>query len=158
MTAKLHIERRDARKILGGVPERTFAKLEADGVIVAMQRGRGRRSSLYDLRVIVPAYVAHVSSQKVGDDRAARARRDDAQAKLHELRLARERGELIRRAPTIAEARTIVHAAKARLLALPHQLEQHGACTAEGKQLAEGIVREALEELSRWSLYEPKTA
>jgi hypothetical protein len=146
------IHRPEARKLLGGIPERTFATLEADGVIVAAVRGSGRKPSEYDPWVIVPAYVAYLqhTAGKNGGDREARARRDRSQAELNEMRLKEARRELLPREQVIRDGKAFVQAAKAKLLALPRRIAQAGLITVEQQPAAADVVREALEEMARW--------
>jgi phage terminase Nu1 subunit (DNA packaging protein) len=91
----IHIVRRpEAQKILG-LAARSFARLEAEGVIVPSSRGRPGKASSYDLAVVVPQYIQHLKSVSgQSAERAARARRDLAVAKLNELKLRERRGEL----------------------------------------------------------------
>jgi hypothetical protein len=146
-----HVHRKDAMRILDGIAERTFARLEAEGILVPFRRGKAGRPSIYDLTVIVPAYIQHVrSSVPASGDREARARRDNAQAELHELRLVERRKELLPREQVVAEGRAFIVATRAKLLALPRRLVQSGYVPAEQQAAVADLIREALEEMGRW--------
>lgn len=143
----LHVERAAARKILGGVPERTFAALETDGVIVPAQRGRGRRASVYDLRTIVPAYITHVTS-RAADDRAARTRKDTSVAELNELRLAKERRRVLPREQVLLEMQMVARAVTAKIRALVQRMLAAGLISDAAAPAVTALVNEALDELS----------
>lgn len=145
----LHVKRVAARRVLGGIPARTFAQMESEGIIVPIRRGRRGRPSIYDLAEIVPAYIAYVTSQR-SDAAEARARRDRSLADLNELRLAERRRKLLPRDQVVRDGVAIVTASRAKLLALPRRLSQAGL-PREYEPTATEIVREALEELSQMS-------
>lgn len=137
--------------ILGGLPDRTFARLEAESVIAPRVRGRGSRPSVYELDVIVPAYIEHLrSTAPATGDRLARARRDTSQSELNELRLLEKRKELLPRTQVVADGRAFIAAAKAKLLALPRRLVQAGLLPNEAQEHVSSLVGEALEEMARW--------
>lgn len=146
---RFHVRRLEARKILGGIAERTFAQLEAEGVIVPLRRGRGRRPSVYDLRVIVPAYLDYTSKSRVVSDREARAMRDRSLAELNDLRIKREKGQLIPRQQVIAEGQAYTKAWTAMIRALPRRMAQAGLVNGHQAQV-EGFCRDILSEISRW--------
>ncbi|MFB3816125.1 MAG: hypothetical protein ACE147_00560 [Candidatus Methylomirabilales bacterium] len=145
------IRRPEACRLLGGMAERTFAKLEADGVIVPTVRGSGRRPSEYDPFTIVPAYLGYLKTGKTASgDREARARRDRSQADLNELRLLEARKELLPRAQVVRDGKAFIVAAKAKLRALPRRMAQAGLVTLEQQPAVADLIREALEEMARW--------
>jgi phage terminase Nu1 subunit (DNA packaging protein) len=148
---KLHVQRPQARRVLGGVAERTFASLEQEGVLVAMKRGRGGRASVYDLEALVPAYLVHISKQRPTPERDARARRDMSQAEFTEMKLARERGELIERETVIKEGQAFCKAWSAKVRSWPRRARQQGIIVnAEQEAALTGLCRELLIEVSRW--------
>jgi hypothetical protein len=132
---------------------RTFDRLESEGVIAAASPGRGGRPSLYDLTVTVPAYLAHERKRLGAGVPAedARARRDRSQAELNELRLAEHRKELLPRERVVIEGQAFAKALQAKLRALPRRMVQAGIVTREHEPAAAALVREALEEISRWT-------
>jgi hypothetical protein len=146
----LTVTRSRARKLLGALPERTFARLEAEGVIVPKERGRGGRPSIYDLEVLVPAYVGYLSGQRPLSDREARSRKDLSQAELNELRLARERALLLPRDQVIAEGQAYVKAWTAKIRSLPRRLVQAGAVDREREPIAINLCLELLTEVSNF--------
>ena len=89
----LTIDRRGGWRLLG-ISERTFCRLEGAGLVKPVMPPSGRRPARYDLGELVLAYIAW----KLGSAESPRDRRERSQAELNELRLGRERGELLRRA------------------------------------------------------------
>lgn len=145
----LEVHRPQALKILV-VAERTFAKLEAEGVIVPARRGRGGRASVYSLETIVPAYLGYATAQRPSSDRDARSRRDVSQAELNELRLAVQRGELVTRDQVILEGQNYVKGWAAKVKALPRQLVQAGIVMQDQEAAVAALCREILTEISSW--------
>jgi phage terminase Nu1 subunit (DNA packaging protein) len=132
------------------VSVRTLASLEAERVIEPAERGKGRRRSMYALESIVPAYLAYRDRQVTGREVTPRDRRDLSVAGLNELRLARERGDLIEKDAIMRAGRGVVETARARLLRLPADLRRAGIVADDkGEAAAERAVRDALEELAR---------
>lgn len=147
----LAVHRTQAQRVLG-LPTRTFARLEAEGVIVPKRRGKPGVPSVYDLAVIVPAYVEYVrgTSGKAAGDREARARRDRSQADLNELRLMQARKELLPRDQVIRDDLAFIAAAMAKLGALPRRMVQAGIIPIEQQSAVADLIREAREEMARW--------
>ena len=146
------VTRVDARAFLGGIPERTFFKLESEGVIVASHRAGKGRASIYDLATVTPAYIAHLKAvSPVGGERESRSRRDLSQAELNELRLAERKQELLPRDQVVREGRAFVIAVRAKFLALPRRLVQGGYVPIEKQPAVAAMIREALEEMAKWN-------
>jgi hypothetical protein len=137
-----------------GLGLRTFDRLVSEGVLVATRTGRGGRASLFDLREIVPSFIAHERKHRAaagGGDETPRDRRDRAMAQVYELKLARERLELLPRDQVVAEGRQFVVAAMAKIRQLPRKLAQAGLIDREDEPAAMTLTKEAQEEISRWS-------
>jgi hypothetical protein len=133
------------------VSDRTFARLEAEGVIFALAPGSGRRSSTYDAYTIVRAYWAHRERQLMDGAESPRDRRDRSQAELNELRVEKERRVLLPRDQVVREGQRFVKAVAAKLRALPSRLVRAGIIAAAVQGAVEELIREALDEMSRWS-------
>jgi hypothetical protein len=144
------IHTHEIRKLLGNIPERTFAKLLSEGIITPAVRGSGRRPSEFVPFAAVQQYIAYLRSQGSGDDRHARARRDAAQAEMTELRLKVQRRELLPRDQVVREGRSFIVAARAKLLTIPYRLVSAGLVPANAQPKVEELLYEALEEMSRW--------
>lgn len=144
------VARVEAQRILDRIPTRTFARLEAEGVIVPKRRGKPGVQSIYDLATIVPAYIQHIKSATVSTDREARAQRDRAQAALHELRLKERSKDLLLRDQVVRDGRAFVLAARAKLLGLPRRMAQAGLVPAARQPIVADLLHEALEEMARW--------
>lgn len=133
-----------------GISDRTFRRLEAEGVIAASVSGDGRRPSIYDGVALHAAYLAHVERKAMGSNDTPRDRRDRSQAELNELRLAKERAELLPRDQVVREGQAFVKAAMAKLASLPARLVRVGAIPPSAESAAADVIREAREEMGRW--------
>jgi hypothetical protein len=145
----LEIARPQAVRLLG-ISTTTFYRLEGEGVLVATTKGTGKRHSMYDVYTLVPSYLAHRIRQLQGSLEHPRDRKDRSQAELNELRLARERREVLPRDQVVREGAAFIAAVQAKLRALPNALVRRGLLTAEAERPALEIVHEMLGELARW--------
>lgn len=145
----LAVTRPQAIRLLGVAP-RTFARLEAEGVVVAAVKGTGRRGSSYDAYGLVSAYLAHRERQLRGTVESSRDRRDRSQAELNELRLARERRALLPRDQVVREGQAFVKAVMATVRALPSRLVRAGVVAPAAEPKVAALLREAADEMSRW--------
>jgi len=120
--------------------------------VVATRPGRGGKPSLFDLSVVLPKYLEHVQrAGPAGGGRDARARRDNAQAALNELRLQRERGEVMGRAQVVAESQAFIRAAVSVLRQVPSKMARADLIAAAAVPTVAAFVDEGLTEISRWS-------
>jgi len=151
-TNTLIVDRRQLAKILG-VSVRHIATLEADGVIVPVLRGKGGRASTYALETVVPSYITSFSSAPaVGRDREARGRRDDAAARLMELRIAEQQGRLVDIETVIRDGRSHVLGWTAMVRSLPRQAVNTGVVTRENESRLAALCRQLLLEISKWKV------
>ena len=146
----LIVDRRELAKILG-IATRTLAELEGAGVIIPLRRGRGGRASTYAIEAVVPAYLAHVTQAPgTGAEREARRRRDQAQAQFTELKIAKERGELVDIEEVVAAGQAIVKSWTAKIRALPRGLVQTGVIQPDRESRVADQLRALLSEISSW--------
>lgn len=149
----------DARLVVGrpvacrllGVSDRTFSRLESEGVVVALVPGTGRKQSTYDAAAVVASYLSHREQKLTGSLDNPRDAKDRSQAELNQLRLARERRELLPRGQVISEGQSYVTAAVTKLRAVPSRLVSAGVVAADRIQDAEEAVEEAVSEMARWT-------
>lgn len=80
----------------------------------------------------------------------ARTRKVKTETQALELKLARQRGELVSRDQVILEGQTIVKGWRAKILALPRQLVLHGVIGPETESAVAQQLRDLLTEISRW--------
>jgi hypothetical protein len=146
----LPLSRPQAVRLLG-LSDRTFARLEAEGIITATRVRAGRRASTFDGYAVVRAYLAHRKRQLIGSNESPRDRRDKSQAELNELKLARERRTLLPREQVVQEGRSFVIAATAKIRALPRRLVQAGLIARTAEPDVAGLLSEAQQEIARWS-------
>jgi hypothetical protein len=133
-----------------GISDRTFSRLEAEGILTATTPGTGRRPSVYDAVALVQAYLRYRELKLTGTLESPRDRRDRSQAELNELRLARERGQLLPRADVIRDGARFIGAVTAKLRQLPARLARAGALQAGAERIVEEVVIEMQTEVTAW--------
>lgn len=144
------LDRRTLDARLAGVPFATGAK----------------NSKEYTLRAILDAFIAHAEgeitskkkpktdeekNQMAEDLLAARLRKENAEADLAEIKVAKEQGKLIE-ADRVSELwSNLVYAMRAKMLSLPGRasVQTAGLPQLKVELRLEEMVREALDELSR---------
>jgi phage terminase Nu1 subunit (DNA packaging protein) len=144
------VTRAQLAKVLG-VSVRTVANLEADEVLEPKRRGRGGRASLYDLKVAVPDYIAHVEHGKPGAaDKEARTRKDLATARLTELRYQREAGEMVPRDEAVFQGQQFSKAVAVGVRSIPRRLTHAGVIGREQEPAAAAVCRDLLKGMATW--------
>jgi phage terminase Nu1 subunit (DNA packaging protein) len=146
----LPVMRAQAVRLLG-LKDRTFARLEAEGILTATKRGTGRQPSEYDAFTLVPAYLAHQAHKLTGSLESPRDRAYLAQAKLAEFRLARERRHVLPREEYIRHGQQLAAAFTAQARNLPNRLVRAGVLTSAQEPEALAAVDEMLRNIARWS-------
>jgi phage terminase Nu1 subunit (DNA packaging protein) len=149
-TTNWTISRPEAVQLIG-VSTRTFDRLEAEGVVQPVTRRHGSLGATYDAVDVVARYVACRESRIAASTEAPRDRRDASQADLNELRLQRERSEVLPREQVVDEGQAYVAAVTARLRALAPRLVQEGVVPAESKAAVSAMVEEAIDEMAGWT-------
>jgi phage terminase Nu1 subunit (DNA packaging protein) len=134
----LRLTRPQAIALLG-VNVRTFARLEAEGVLTATTRSRGKGST-YDGPTIVREFLAYREALIRGSNQSARDRRDLSQAALNELRLARERRDVLPRAEVVRAGQAVLTVVATKLRHLPGRLVRLGAVLPPGETIVEHEV------------------
>jgi hypothetical protein len=127
-----------------GMPLRSLYRLRETGVIVPAVPGAGSRGGRYDPIDCARRILAERSSAATPRDR-----REEAQARLLELRYKREAREVLDVGEVVRQGRGVILAVTARLLRLPSDLVRAGVIPSKGEAAVERHVREALEELAR---------
>jgi phage terminase Nu1 subunit (DNA packaging protein) len=140
------VNRKTLAKVLG-ISVRTVANLETDGVVQPVERGQPGRSSTFDLAQAVPAYIAHETPNGRTE---ARARKELANAKLAELKLAKERGELVKLDDVLRECSVFDRALVAKLRAIPNRAVNLGIVDRVRAAQLDALIRELREEISNW--------
>lgn len=148
--APLPVDRAQLARLLG-ISSRQIAYLEADGVLRPMRRGRGGRASVFDALEVVPAYIAHLTAEDP-DTLAPRDRRDLAQARLVELRVQRETGDLIERDLVVRAGQQYTRAWVAKLRWLPRQLLTAGLIAPDLVPAVEARIRAVQEDIAAWKV------
>jgi hypothetical protein len=146
----LPLLRAQAVRLLG-LKDRTFARLEAEGILKATRPGTGRRPSEYDAFTLVPAFLAHQARKMTGSLQSPRDRSYTAQAALAEFRLARERREVLPRDEYIRHSQQLAAAFTAQARSLPNRLVRAGVLQTAQEPEALAAVDEMLRTIARWS-------
>lgn len=150
LSAALQVARPLAVRLLS-ISDRTFRRLESEGIIRAVKPGDGRRPSIYDAPAVVGAYLAHRERQLTGSNMSPRDRKDRSQAELNELRLARERREVLPRERVVAEGQAYIKASVAKIRTMPSRMVRAGLIPPASEPAVVEILREAMDEMSRWN-------
>ena len=133
-----------------GVADRTFSRLESEGIITATTPGTGRRPSEYDAFALVPAYLEHQARKLTGSLHSPRDRAYTAQAQLAEFRLAKERREVLSRADYIRHGQQLAASFTAQARSLPDRLVRAGVLPSTQEPEALAAVDEMLRNIARW--------
>src|SRR5262249_19521136 len=131
--------------------DRTFSRLESEGVIKATRPGTGRRPSEYDACALVSAYIAHQARKLTGSLESPRDRAYLAQARLAEFRLARESGEGVPPGACIRHGQQLAAAFTAQARSLPNRLVRAGVLTSAKEPEALAAVDEMLRNIASWT-------
>jgi hypothetical protein len=145
----LFVPRPQACRLIG-VSDRTFSRLEAEGVITAATPRHGRRASTFDAAAVVASYIAYRERKLTESQENPRDRRDRAVAEWTELRIARERRVLLPRDQVVEEGRRYVGAVQSRLRAIVPRLRQETGLDATIAAKVDTLVEEAIEEMAGW--------
>ncbi len=129
---------------------RSIDRLEHDEVISPVTRPRRGTPSRFDLAQVIPAVIAHRTQPREAPGEPPRDAYYRAQTALAELKLARDRRELLPRVDVIEDGQATVRALVAALRALAPRLLQAGAIEQAAVPAVEAVVHESLGELASW--------
>jgi hypothetical protein len=121
-----------------GISGRTFTRLEAEGVLTPLRKAS--TGNTYDGPTLVRAYVAYREALLRGSNQSARDRRDLSQAALNELRLMRERRDVLPRAEVVRAGAAVLTVVATKLRHLPGRLVRLGALLPTGEAIVEHEV------------------
>ena len=144
----LVVDRATLARVLG-TSARTLQRAEAEGLIVPLSKPRRGVVSRYDLTAAVPRWIEHRAKPPESDE-SPRDAYYRAQAALAELRLLRERREVLPRQEVIEDGQATVNALVATLRALAPRLVQAGAIAEAAVPEVDGVVHEVLAEVANW--------
>lgn len=144
------VNRAGLARILG-CSLRTVTTLEAEQVFVPSVRGKAGKGSVYVLEECVPNFIAYRTAGTKAADENSRSRRDRSQAELNELRLAKERGELLPRDQVVSKGQAYVSRVMAKLRSLPSRAVQEGTIMASSVAGVEALIEEAVLEMAGWT-------
>ena len=138
-----------------GITTRWVRDLAEAGVLRRVQRGT------FDLAESTCAYVAYLKRQnKNGDSSDGRDRLVQARANLLELRLAKERGEVLPLSLYRSELFRILNSVRERILRISGQVsaELVGLDAGQIQDALDRVIREALTDLARGNHARPVPA
>ncbi len=151
------VTRAEAAARLGVAPARINRWAE-DGAPVAVRGSRGH-SAMYDLAAL---RLWKDRRQHGPEDAlslaAERAKLARVQREKWEIDVRLRTGELVERNAAVAEGRSHIAAAKARLLSIPRQAVMRGIIPREQEPAIRTLILEALRELGRWKTLEDAEA
>jgi phage terminase Nu1 subunit (DNA packaging protein) len=132
--------------VLMGVAVDTVTHWAKEGMPVDVAGGRGKESQ-YDAVACLDW-----QRQRIGKNakEAAHTRALTASAELNELKLAEQRGEVVRRDEVVQTTLAFAMAWRAKVLRLPRRLVQLAAIPRESEGRVKEACRELLEEISQF--------
>lgn len=148
-TAWRKVDRIQLATVLGVHPD-TVTDWTRAGMPVLVQGGAGQRS-LYDLPDVMQWWRGQ---QGLDDKEKQQARAYKAQAEMNELKIQRERGQLVRRDQVVREGAAYTKGWTAMIRTLPRRLRIEGVITRELELKAVELCREVLSEIARWQSIE----
>jgi phage terminase Nu1 subunit (DNA packaging protein) len=144
---RLRLARPEAIALLG-VSVRHFCRLEAEGVVTATTKSRGKGST-YDAPTLVADFIRYKEQLIRGSNQSPRDRRDASQAALNELKLAKEQRGLLPRAEVVRAGVAVLTVVATRLRQLPGRLVRLGVIPATGEAAVAAEVDTVQDELAR---------
>lgn len=146
----IRVTREQLAALIGVHPD-TVADYTRDGMpVVSQGRGRGQKS-VYDAVACLEWWR---SKQGKAAKDAAQTRAYEAQAKLNELKLSRELGQVVSREDSIAAARGLAKGVMAQIRALPRRMTQDGLIPREREAAVAALCRDVLTEIAGWGSVE----
>jgi hypothetical protein len=140
-----HVDRLQLAELIGVHPD-TISDYTRSGMPVITRGGRGRVSK-YDA---VECLEWWRNQQGKNAKEVAQTRAYEAQAKLNELKLARQREELYPRDEILLAGQQQVKSWTAKIRALPRQMVQAGIIPREREKQISDLLRALLIEISSW--------
>lgn len=144
-TGRILVDRRRLAGLLG-VHADTISKFAAEGMPVA-RPGRGGREGLYDVEACLA--WQHENAGLDAKD-AAQTRLYSQNADIAEMKADSMRQELFPRQQLVREGQAFTKAWAASLRKLPRMLVNEGHVTRENERAVAALVRQFLDEASRW--------
>jgi phage terminase Nu1 subunit (DNA packaging protein) len=139
------VNRIQLAKLMGVHPD-TVSDYSRSGMPVITRGGAGRESA-YDA---IECLGWWRSQQGKNAKEAAQTRQYESQTKLNELKLAIQKGELIRREDVILAGQSYTKAWTAKIRALPRHMVQGGLIPKEREQQVTILLHALLTEISQW--------
>lgn len=130
---------------------RHLADLLEAGVIAAVVPGKGRRASVFDAMVAIPAALRHERQKSRPGVESARDRRDLSQAALNELRHAELTGRTVSREQVAREALAAARASRQQIEALARQLVTAGLVAPDREAESLALCLQAIDALVTWA-------
>jgi len=139
------VDRAQLAKLMGVHPD-TVTDFTTKGMPVVTTGGHGRRST-YDAIACMDWWR---KGQGKNAKEAAQTRAYEASAKLNELKLQRERGEVVSRAVVVREGQAYIKGWVTQVMALPRRAVQAGIVSREFEPPMTALCRDICDEINRW--------
>nr|CAD6606391.1 MerR family transcriptional regulator [Rhizobium sp. Khangiran2] len=141
-----------------GISTRRLNQLVEEGIAVRPSPG------MFDAAATIQAYIAHASGKAAGktaelDLDRERARLAKEQADGHELKNAKERGELVRAEDVVREWQGIIRTVRSAMLSVPSRCRRRSSTFGAAEiDIVDREIRDALEALSNDEVTAPQGA
>ena len=139
------VDRLQLAKLIGVHPD-TISDYTRLGMPVIAKGGGGKKSA-YDAVDCLKWWRTQQGQDK---KEAAQTRAYEAQARLNELKIARQNGELLPRDEVILAGQSYTKAWATKVRSLPRQLVQHGVIPKNRESAVAAILQGLLLEISSW--------
>ncbi len=140
------VDRLQLAELLGVHPDTVSHYTRAGMPVVTRGGGSGRRSA-YDA---VECLAWWRSRQSHDAKEAAQTRTYETQARLNELKIATQEGQLLRREDVVHAGQAYTKAWTAKIRALPRRMVQSGLVPKGSEAAVAAMLRELLAEISEW--------
>lgn len=137
---------------LMGVHADTVTDYVREGMPVVTRGGRGKESEYDALKCMAWWREQQGSNAK----EAAQARAANASAQLNEMKIQRERGELLPRAQIVLEGQAIVKQWATAVRGLPRRMTQSGVIQRAQEPAVTALCADFLREISEWRPLAPQ--
>jgi len=139
------VNRQQLSELLGVHPD-TVSQYARAGMPIVKQGGHGAES-VYDAVACLKWYRQQIGKNAKDE---AHTRALTASAKLNELKLERERGDVWPKDQIIREGQAFAKAWSAQVRSLPRRAAQLGIVTPEKEPALTSLCRDVLTEISQW--------
>lgn len=144
------VNRQQIAELLG-VSADTVTDWTSQKDLPVAHKGGHSKKSVYDAVAVMTWHRKQTSSKTIDAKEIAQTRAYVAQAELNELKLMRERGEVVPRDVVTRDVRSFGKGLAGKMRSLSRRLVQIGAVPREQEAAAVELVREIMTDISAWT-------